>query len=69
MRAGTQFLEFQHADLVGARLARVDDVAFYLGGNILFAHAGFLQHVGNGLLSRPLFGVNAGIDDKTHSAE
>src|SRR5262249_45447615 len=69
LRARPKLLDFQHSNFVGAGLSGIHDVTLDLRFHFLFAHAGFLMHVGDRLFTRPMFGVNPGINDQTHSAE
>ena len=68
-RPGKQLLDLQHADFVGAGLPWHDDVTLDLGGDFAFGHAGFLEHVSDGLLPRPALRRDAGIDDQSDGAE
>ena len=69
LRSRAQFLELQHADFVSAGLPGIDDVTLDLRRDFFFAHAGFLEHVSDGLFARPALRMNAGIDHQPHRAE
>ena len=64
-----QLKNFQHADFVGQRLTGHDEIALDLSDHLQLRHAGIGEHVVDGLLARPAFGVYAGIDHQTHRAE
>ena len=69
LRARSQFLDLQHPNFISAGLTGRDDVTLDFRFHFFFAHPGFIAHVGDRLIARPMLGVNSGIDDQTHRAE
>ena len=66
---GAEFLNLQHAHLVGARLTGRDDVTFYFGFDFFFTHSCFLAHIGDRLVAGPALCMNTGINDQPYTAE
>ncbi len=69
LRPLAQFHHLNLADLVGAGLPRHDDVPLDLADHALVGAGSVGFHVLDGLFTRPLFVVDAGIDHQPHSTE
>ena len=68
LRLLTQFDDMQHADGVGCRLARHDDVALGRLSRCIARHRHIVEVILNHLLARPTLCMQAGIDHQTYSA-
>src|SRR5438128_7730016 len=69
LRTCAQLLKLEHADFIGARLSRINNVALDFRSHFFFADSGFVAHISDGLLARPMFRVNSSIDHEPDRAE